>query len=314
MDAIFRGILLSNYNSDFKELLLRESVLKAAVKPETPPYACHEIFRIIFDVVGKCRIESDVKLAHQVFYSWVEHHSDHLREFLTDEIRASYLTDDTYQNKLEVLMLMFETLQRTMNDPVKASAIVQTHAIDLLRRDDMLNIAVPLTGVWENITLSSVSANCTVTLTKAMIRCLGRCHWPVNQRTLFSFVRDVQRVSNFIGMQWNKMSEADVKMCLMEVYAILSSDDGSNKFVCLAFLSPFVKTSFLEEMTKLMILDSRSSSSTLQRVFERVTDWLRWPAKNVDRVIISIMKILESAKHYSVLVQVTKAKIEQVNV
>lgn len=307
--------MLSNHPINFKKALLEKTVLQAATKEEpdeNKSFVCHGIFKIIFEVAGKSTDDVDLELMYPVFQIWTKYHEKHLTQFLTAETLHFYLTDENYNNRAAILNVVHVVLQqiRSVCDSYSLLKVLQSQTMHLLSTDDNLNIVIPLIRIWTDISLANIDL---VLLSKALITCLSRCYWPNDEKMNSFFIQCVQATSNFIGLLWKELPKDGVKECLTEIYAILSSaNEQFSPSHCLATLVPFIPENILQEMTKSVILNRGTSSQTLQRVLSHAIDWLGWPSKNVDLVIVNLMKMFEVTNNYGALIFVTKLKAEQI--
>lgn len=315
MDTIFKGIILSNHPVNFKKVLLESTVIQAATieeHEENNSPLCHSIFKIIFEIAGKCTDQADLDLIYPVFHIWAKHHEKHLTQFLTTKTLQIYLTDENYSNRAAILTVLHAVLQKISSayDSYTLLRVLEQQTISLLNTDDNLNIAVPFIRIWMDISLVNIDL---VLLSKALIACLSRCHWYDDGKMNSFFIQRVQATSNFIGLLWKELPKDGVKECLTELYAILSSaNEQFSPSPCLATLVPYIQEHVLQEMINSVILNKSTTPQILQRVLCRVIDWLAWPSKNVDLVIVNLMKMLEFTKNYTVLIFVTKLKVEQI--
>ncbi|GAB6026443.1 Ubiquitin carboxyl-terminal hydrolase 35 [Chamberlinius hualienensis] len=317
METIFKGIAYSKHSDKMKMAILESSVLQAAKNPEdVQGTVCHKILEAVFEVIGKSNVVINLELGLRVLEEWMNHHGDHMGEFLTPQVFENYLKSAEFSNKSAVLkvshyILLYELSQTNKRDIDPFIKLLRTCTFDLIKWDTNLNVVVSIIKMWVDLDSRFYEDVNPIVLVKTLINKIAECQYSNDQTQVALLRNNVKTVSNFIGLVWANFGENNFKECLMEIYTILSSWMEKIPSHCLASLVPFIPVGFMEEMAK-QLATTYGSHSDKRQFLCRVIDWLCCPFnKNVDAVIFNLMKSFEAIRNYNVLIDVAQIKSEQ---
>ncbi|KAF4118631.1 hypothetical protein G5714_000682 [Onychostoma macrolepis] len=133
------------------------------------------------------------------------------------------------------------------------------------------------------------------------------------KRELREYVTQVTRVSVLLQGIW-KAEPATLLPSLQEVFAIISSTDPSfEPSIALASLVQHIPLQMITVLIKSLTTDQNVKDASMTQALCRMIDWLSWPlANHVDTWVIALLKGLAAVQKFTILIDVTLLKIEQV--
>uniref|UniRef100_A0A8C1AWM8 Ubiquitin carboxyl-terminal hydrolase n=1 Tax=Cyprinus carpio carpio TaxID=630221 RepID=A0A8C1AWM8_CYPCA len=133
------------------------------------------------------------------------------------------------------------------------------------------------------------------------------------EQELREYVTQVTRVSVLLQGIW-KAEPATLLPSLQEVFAIISSTDPSfEPSIALASLVQHIPLQMITVLIKSLTTDQNVKDASMTQALCRMIDWLSWPlANHVDTWVIALLKGLAAVQKFTILIDVTLLKIEQV--
>ncbi|XP_045037991.2 ubiquitin carboxyl-terminal hydrolase 35 [Desmodus rotundus] len=146
-----------------------------------------------------------------------------------------------------------------------------------------------------------------------LVRCLGRFRCPAEgEEGAVEFLEQAQQVSGLLAQLW-RAQPAAILPCLKELFAVISCTDEEPPSSALASVVQHLPLELMDGVVRNLSNDDSVTDSQMLTAISRMIDWVSWPlGKNIDKWIIALLKGLAAVKKFSILIEVSLAKIEKV--
>lgn len=122
----------------------------------------------------------------------------------------------------------------------------------------------------------------------------------------------VESMAGILGNIW-KGEPSLLSHSLNVIFDVISCTSGNISTPALASIVQFIPDSLVPSATEAVLSSSTVTDVHVGLALQRMIDWLEWPkAETVDKWVVAFLKALGRAKKFSVLIQVTKGRVEQV--
>ncbi|XP_078457018.1 ubiquitin carboxyl-terminal hydrolase 38 [Lampetra planeri] len=157
---------------------------------------------------------------------------------------------------------------------------------------------------------------------KQLVRTIGHFVCPAaaaegdgadSEKAIREFIGQVNRVSGLLPKVW--VSEpAALLPSLQEVFAIISTPDvPADPSIALASLVQYIPLQMTNVIIHSLTTDANVHDANMMVALCRMIDWLSWPlAQRVDCWVTALLKGLAAVNKFTILIDVTVLKIEQV--
>ncbi|XP_076969574.1 ubiquitin carboxyl-terminal hydrolase 35 [Tamandua tetradactyla] len=146
-----------------------------------------------------------------------------------------------------------------------------------------------------------------------LVRCLGRFRCPAEgEEGAVEFLEQAQQVSALLAQLW-RAQPAAILPCLKELFAVISCTEEEPPSSALASVVQHLPLELMDGVVRNLSNDDSVTDSQMLTAISRMIDWVSWPlGKNIDKWIIALLKGLAAVKKFSILIEVSLAKIEKV--
>uniref|UniRef100_H0X8D1 Ubiquitin carboxyl-terminal hydrolase n=1 Tax=Otolemur garnettii TaxID=30611 RepID=H0X8D1_OTOGA len=152
-----------------------------------------------------------------------------------------------------------------------------------------------------------------------LVRCLGRFRCPAEgEEGAVEFLEQAQQVSGLLAQLW-RAQPAAILPCLKELFAVISCTEATFEpeeeppSSALASVVQHLPLELMDGVVRNLSNDDSVTDSQMLTAISRMIDWVSWPlGKNIDKWIIALLKGLAAVKKFSILIEVSLAKIEKV--
>ncbi|XP_069129383.1 ubiquitin carboxyl-terminal hydrolase 38-like [Argopecten irradians] len=314
MDNILVGILSSAHPDSLKKQLIQ----KIANRGSQPQPV--KVIRSVLELMAKWYLEgdSDVALSEglSVYKLWAKYNLSVFEEYFNRQYLLTLLST-TYRNEANAVTLLHESMILLQRSPVCSShmQVIEAKAISYVREHPSLPCISNFVKFLKEFRSCVPKGDFTGRFCVALIDALSICSVPDTHEDIRQYVLHAENVSSLIKDIWERTDSEVVMMSLKAIFGIISSVDesGVEPSFCLGALAQHIPTEMLKMVVKFTINNPAIDNMMMTAALQRVVDWLQWPtARNIDLWIIAFLKGLAVAKRYSVLINVTETKIEQV--
>ncbi|KAL2806829.1 ubiquitin carboxyl-terminal hydrolase 35 [Daubentonia madagascariensis] len=145
-----------------------------------------------------------------------------------------------------------------------------------------------------------------------LVRCLGRFRCPAEgEEGAVEFLEQAQQVSGLLAQLW-RAQPAAILPCLKELFAVISCTEEEPPSSALASVVQHLPLELMDGVVRNLSNDDSVTDSQMLTAISRMIDWVSWPlGKNIDKWIIALLKGLAAVKKFSILIEVSLAKIEK---
>ena len=145
----------------------------------------------------------------------------------------------------------------------------------------------------------------------SLINSLSLCAIPEDPASVVQYIKSVDQICSLIHNIWNNADSDVIMDSLKAIFGIIAAEE-TEPSLCLGAVVRNIPEKMIEIIVKYAI-NSDIDNTRMTTALQRVVDWVQWPtATNVHKWIITFFKNLAAAKKYSILINVTETKIEQV--
>ncbi|XP_032748849.1 ubiquitin carboxyl-terminal hydrolase 35 [Rattus rattus] len=146
-----------------------------------------------------------------------------------------------------------------------------------------------------------------------LVRCLGRFRCPAEgEEGAVEFLEQAQQVSGLLAQLW-RAQPAAILPCLKELFAVISCTEEEPPSSALASVVQHLPLELMDGVVRNLSNDDSVTDSQMLTAISRMINWVSWPlGKNIDKWIIALLKGLAAVKKFSILIEVSLAKIEKV--
>ncbi|XP_012599967.2 ubiquitin carboxyl-terminal hydrolase 35 [Microcebus murinus] len=146
-----------------------------------------------------------------------------------------------------------------------------------------------------------------------LVRCLGRFRCPAEgEEGAVEFLEQAQQVSGLLAQLW-RTQPAAILPCLKELFAVISCTEEEPPSSALASVVQHLPLELMDGVVRNLSNDDSVTDAQMLTAISRMIDWVSWPlGKNIDKWIIALLKGLAAVKKFSILIEVSLAKIEKV--
>ncbi|XP_058162028.1 ubiquitin carboxyl-terminal hydrolase 35 isoform X2 [Dasypus novemcinctus] len=145
-----------------------------------------------------------------------------------------------------------------------------------------------------------------------LVRCLGRFRCPAEgEEGAVEFLEQAQQVSGLLAQLW-RAQPAAILPCLKELFAVISCTEEEPPSSALASVVQHLPLELMDGVVRNLSNDDSVTDSQMLTAISRMIDWVSWPlGRNIDKWIIALLKGLAAVKKFSILIEVSLAKIEK---
>lgn len=314
MDSILVGILSSTHPDSLKKQLIQKIATQGA-----QPQPVH-VIRAVLELTSKWYLDGESNVARcegiSVYKLWAKYNLSTFEEYFKREFLLSLLTK-TYRNEQNAIILLHESMMLLQMSSVCSGhmQVIEAKAISYVREHPSLSCISHFVKFLKDFRSCIPKGDFTGRFCVSLIDALSICTVPDNPGAVSLFVMDVENVSSLIKDIWEKSASEVMLDSLKGIFGIISLIDeaGMEPSFCLGAIAQHIPSDVLKVVVKFTINNPEIDNSSMTAALQRIVDWLLWPtARNVDLWIIAFLKGLAAVKKYSILINVTETKIEQV--
>uniref|UniRef100_A0A8C4Q7E8 Ubiquitin specific peptidase 38 n=1 Tax=Eptatretus burgeri TaxID=7764 RepID=A0A8C4Q7E8_EPTBU len=325
MDKILEGLLTSEHSMAVKRGIVRR-VLAAAAHPSSAD--CEAMFslgcRLL--ILGADAFQQQV--GEQVLTAYAQAQPEAFSKFFSSTFVFSLLKngyDPLGPREICLLDLLRLGLRLSLDHPSAPDihAVVRVEALRMMCERPPAAFAAKLCEILTEFSQCLPrERRCAVLFcqqlvhTVARFRCpapLTECSGAELEAEFRAFITKVNGVSKLLPRVW-LVEPGTLLPSLQEVFSIISTIDSTTEpCIALASLVQHIPPPMTSTLARSLTSDPGIKDASMIAALCRMIDWLSWPlAPRVDTWIITLLKGVAAAKRFSVLIDVTLFKIEQV--
>ncbi|XP_051982958.1 ubiquitin carboxyl-terminal hydrolase 38-like [Xyrauchen texanus] len=317
MDKILEALVSSSHPVNIKRAIVKK-VIEAAEK-EVTEEQCQALYHLTTRLIllGEDAFQRQVGL--QVQEAYARFHRDEFARFLSKEYVLGLLQQgfDTLDRRdPAILDFLHGSLRLLISCPavLELAPLLQTEFLWMICERPEPATCAKLATILTDFPQCIPREKAGVLFCQQLVRTFACFHCPATEeRELREYVTQVTRVSALLQGIW-KAELATLLPSLQEVFAIISSTDPSfEPSIALASLVQHIPLQMITVLIKSLTTDQNVKDASMTQALCRMIDWLSWPLANyVDTWVIALLKGLAAVQKFTILIDVTLLKIEQV--
>lgn len=317
MDKILEALVSSSHPLTVKRAIVKK-VMEAAEK-EVTEEQCQALYHLTtrFILLGEDAFQRQVGL--QVQEAYARYHRDEFARFFSKEYVLGLLQQG--YGSLEcrdpaILDFLHSSLRLLISCPavLELAPLLQTEVLRIICERPEPATCAKLATILTDFPQCVPREKAGVLFCQQLVRTFAYFHCPATEeRELREYVTQVTRVSALLQGIW-KAEPTTLLPSLQEVFAIISSTDPSfEPSIALASLVQHIPLQMITVLIKSLTTDQNVKDASMTQALCRMIDWLSWPlANHVDTWVIALLKGLAAVQKFTILIDVTLLKIEQV--
>ncbi|ROL42602.1 Ubiquitin carboxyl-terminal hydrolase 38 [Anabarilius grahami] len=317
MDKILEALVSSSHPLTVKRAIVKK-VMEAAEK-EVTEEQCQALYHLTtrFILQGEDAFQRQVGL--QVQEAYARYHRDEFARFFSKEyvlglLQQGYGSLD--RRDPAILDFLHGSLRLLISCPavLELAPLLQTEVLRIICERPEPATCAKLATILTDFPQCVPREKAGVLFCQQLVRTFAYFHCPATEeRELREYVSQVTRVSALLQGIW-KAEPATLLPSLQEVFAIISSTDPSfEPSIALASLVQHIPLQMITVLIKSLTTDQNVKDASMTQALCRMIDWLSWPlANHVDTWVIALLKGLAAVQKFTILIDVTLLKIEQV--
>ncbi|KAK3597110.1 hypothetical protein CHS0354_021218 [Potamilus streckersoni] len=312
MDAILKGILMSSHPDSIKKQLM-EKVASQGSSPQ-PVSVVSSVLHLMsqFYIEGQSEFERNQAL--NVYINWAKFNMTAFEEFFSKDLLLGLLSKKykSEPNAVSLICHSFYLLQPTLGF-TNYMTIVEVKAVEYVREHPYMPCLKILAELLMEFKDCIPKGNVTSGFCSSLIHAMSLCGPPEDEKHIFGYIKDANTVASLLDHIWRNMDSTGITTSLQVIFRIISSKEDFEPSLCLGSLVPYIPLQLIDQMVNNAVLSDAIDNKSMTFALQRMIDWLQWPtARYVDHWVVGFLKGLASVQKYSILIEVTESKIEQI--
>uniref|UniRef100_A0A673K9V0 Ubiquitin carboxyl-terminal hydrolase n=1 Tax=Sinocyclocheilus rhinocerous TaxID=307959 RepID=A0A673K9V0_9TELE len=316
MDKILEALVSSSHPLTVKRAIVKK-VMEAAEK-EVTEEQCQALYHLTTRLIllGEDAFQRQVGL--QVQEAYARYHREEFARFFSKEyvlglLQQGYGSLD--HRDPAILDFLHGSLRLLISCPavLELAPLLQTEVLRIICERPEPATCAKLATILMDFPQCVPREKAGVLFCQQLVRTFAYFNCPVTEeRELREYVTQVTRVSVMLQGIW-KAEPATLLPSLQEVFAVISSTDPSfEPSIALASLVQHIPLQMITVLIKSLTTDQNVKDASMTQALCRMIDWLSWPlANHVDTWVIALLKGLAAVQKFTILIDVTLLKIEQ---
>ena len=318
MDKILLGIIQSSHPDGLKKQLLGQ-VTNAADQPQTPQ-TITRILEISFDIILEDRNHEETRYCQKVYKVWAKSNRSTFQNFFVTE-RVDRLLEVTGPKAQNAVWLLHQSLLilRAMGSQNQEAIyhVVESSANTFVRDNRIYQVICPfcefLLDFRDCIPKKDYTVNFCITLVSAVSVFAA----PINGNIRQYITNVTACIGGLLSHIWQHSPKSCIYSCLETIFKFISYVDemdlDTTPSYALAGIVHHVPDDIMVGVVKKTVEDTNIPDKNMSVALARMIDWLSWPlARNIDQWIMSFLRGLASVHKYTILIDITEAKVEWV--
>uniref|UniRef100_A0A672PEK7 Ubiquitin carboxyl-terminal hydrolase n=1 Tax=Sinocyclocheilus grahami TaxID=75366 RepID=A0A672PEK7_SINGR len=317
MDKILEALVSSSHPLTVKRAIVKK-VMEAAEK-EVTEEQCQALYHLTTRLIllGEDAFQRQVGL--QVQEAYARYHRDEFARFFSKEyvlglLQQGYGSLD--HRDPAILDFLHGSLRLLISCPavLELAPLLQTEVLRIICERPEPATCAKLATILMDFPQCVPREKAGVLFCQQLVRTFAYFNCPATEEwELREYVTQVTRVSVLLQGIW-KAEPATLLPSLQEVFAVISSTDPSfEPSIALASLVQHIPLQMITVLIKSLTTDQNVKDASMTQALCRMIDWLSWPlANHVDTWVIALLKGLAAVQKFTILIDVTLLKIEQV--
>ena len=311
MERILRGVVTSGHPENLKRALFVKLASTVTTEGGSPSEEVKSILELGIEL--SLSLESsgfECFAGSLVLNAWGKAFPAELQSSLTPEFMFSVVTSENVgvAIKIRAFRSWLESLRQINADMSVHCGVVRLLLAGLAAYDK--EIPLDMCSVVTDI-LHQFPA--CLPIDDALPRFVGSMIRSLSVATIEDVcVENIAAIAAILGSIWSGQPSL-LSDSLNVIFNIISSTSVSEPTPTLASVVQFIPYSLVSSATEAVLGNVSITDEHVRLALQRMIDWLEWPtAVTVDKWVLAFLKALGRARKFSVLIHVTKGRVEQV--
>ncbi|XP_078261151.1 ubiquitin carboxyl-terminal hydrolase 38 isoform X2 [Rhinoraja longicauda] len=317
MDKILEALITSSHSLPVKKGIVKKVVDAAenSVDREQCKAMFHLTTRLI--LIGEDNFQKQV--GHQVLDAYARYHRCEFEEFFNKGFILNLLQQgygSLNKKDIGIIDYIHMGLKLIMSCPsvLEIFSFMHTEILRLVCERPEPLLCAKLSELLSDFVHCIPRGKSAVLFCQQLVRTISQfqCH-ATQEEEIRGFISQVNKVSNLLQSIW-KAEPGALLPSLQEVFVIISATDSIfEPSIALASLVQHIPLQMITVLIRSLITDQNVKDASMTCALCRMIDWLSWPlAQHVETWVIALLKGLASVQKFTILIDVTLLKIEQV--
>ncbi|XP_043530090.1 ubiquitin carboxyl-terminal hydrolase 38 [Chiloscyllium plagiosum] len=317
MDKILEALVTSSHPLPVKKGIVKKVV--DAAENSVDREQCKAMFdlttRLI--LIGEDNFQKQV--GHQVLDAYARYHRCEFEEFfnkgfILNLLQQGYGSLD--KKDIAIIDYIHMGLKLIMSCPsvLEIFGCMHTEILRLVCERPEPLLCARLSELLSDFVHCIPKGKSAVLFCQQLVRTISQFQCSATQEEeIRGFISQVNKVSNLLQSIW-KAEPGALLPSLQEVFVIISATDSLfEPSIALASLVQHIPLQMITVLIRSLITDQNVKDASMTCALCRMIDWLSWPlAHHVETWVIALLKGLASVQKFTILIDVTLLKIEQV--
>lgn len=317
MDKILEALIISSHSLPVKKGIVKKVVDAAenSVDREQCKAMFHLTTRLI--LIGEDNFQKQV--GHQVLDAYARYHRCEFEEFfnkgfILNLLQQGYGSLD--KKDIGIIDYIHMGLKLIMSCPsvLEIFSFMHTEVLRLVCERPEPLLCAKLSELLSDFVHCIPRGKSAVLFCQQLVRTISQFQCNATQEEeIRGFISQVNKVSNLLQSIW-KAEPGALLPSLQEVFVIISATDSIfEPSIALASLVQHIPLQMITVLIRSLITDQNVKDASMTCALCRMIDWLSWPlAQHVETWVIALLKGLASVQKFTILIDVTLLKIDQV--
>ncbi|XP_072112271.1 ubiquitin carboxyl-terminal hydrolase 38 [Mobula birostris] len=317
MDKILEALITSSHPLSVKRGIVKKVVDAAenSVDREQCKAMFHLTTRLI--LIGEDNFQKQV--GHQVLDAYARYHRCEFEEFfnkgfILNLLQQGYGSLD--KKDIGIIDYIHMGLKLIMSCPsvLEIFSFMHNEVLRLVCERPEPLLCAKLSELLSDFVHCMPKGKSAVLFCQQLVRTISQFQCNATQEEeLRGFISQVNKISNLLQSIW-KAEPGALLPSLQEVFVIISATDSIfEPSIALASLVQHIPLQMITVLIRSLITDQNVKDVSMTCALCRMIDWLSWPlAQHVETWVIALLKGLASVQKFTILIDVTLRKIEQV--
>ncbi|TRY57394.1 hypothetical protein DNTS_035186 [Danionella cerebrum] len=317
MDKILEALVSSTHPLNVKRAIVKK-VIEAAEK-EVTEEQCQALYHLTtrLILVGEDAFQRQVGL--QVQEAYARYHREEFAHFFSKEyvlglLQQGYSTLD--HRDPAVLDFLHGSLRLLISCPavLELAPLLQTEFLRIICERPEPGTCAKLATILTDFPQCVPREKAGVLFCQQLVRTFAYFHCPATEEhELREYVSQVTRVSALLQNIWKAEPTTLLPSLQEECPNFPEVDPSFEPSIALASLVQHIPLQMITVLIKSLTTDQNVKDASMTQALCRMIDWLSWPlANHVDTWVIALLKGLAAVQKFTILIDVTLLRIEQV--
>eukprot|EP00062_Callorhinchus_milii_P012592 gi/632959801/ref/XP_007895834.1/ PREDICTED: ubiquitin carboxyl-terminal hydrolase 38 [Callorhinchus milii] len=317
MDKILEALITSSHPLPVKKGIVKKVV--EAAENSVDREQCKAMFDLTTRLILLGEDGFQKQVGHQVLEAYARYHRSEFEEFFNKGFVLTLLQQGYKSlDKKDIVIIDYihMGLKLIMSCPsvLEIFGFMHTEVLRIVCERPEPLLCARLSELLSDFVHCIPRGKSAVVFCQQLVRTISQFQCTaIQEEEIRAFISQVNKVGSLLQSIW-KSEPAALLPSLQEVFVIISATDYSfEPSIALASLVQHIPLQMIAVLIRSLITDQNVKDASMTCALCRMIDWLSWPlAQHVETWVTALLKGLASVQKFTILIDVTLLKIEQV--